>query len=344
MNKYLSNRYDILFITIILAAFLINYIGKAILLSSTFIYLFFLLYKKERLLFGNRSFTLLVFIQLILSIIHIIIFQELSVDYFTPIFYFFLLPDLTSRIKIQDNKNSSLLYLIFYFFIFLGLIRVLKIGFDFNQLNFYFYNKNTASMIFELIAGFLLLKNKKKSFALLSLLGLMAIGGKTSIILFFFFSIIVLYPTITENRTKNIVGAITIIGIVFGVFSMFPYELIKTLFYRFNIWDQALDEIYKNLLVGNGINSFRYNTNEFGLFGKEAIHNYYLQQFHSFGLILGLSNLLLILFSFKQIRTRDKKMFLIMFILHAFVDVGWVYGPGIIYGLFIGNLYDKNEI
>lgn len=330
--------YRTLFVLVFISAFLINFIGKVLLLTSILFYFSYLIFHKKKILYGDAILNVLLILHLTLSSLHIALFKEFSIDYLTPILYFFLLPDLSKRVGSVWLRNSLFLKAVFYVFILFGIIRFLKIGIDLNQLNFYFLNKNTASMLFELIAGFILLNNRKKIFYLISLIGLLLIGGKTSILMFLIYGILLFNPWIIQKKLTYLIAIFFSIYATYYIYNFIPIELIKTLFYRFSIWEQAIQEIYNNPFVGNGINSFHYATKEFGLFGKEAIHNYYLQQIHSFGLILGLIPILIIAYTTYLTRSIESILFLMIFILHAFIDVGWVYGPGILYGLFLGNL------
>jgi len=109
------------------------------------------------------------------------------------------------------------------------------------------------------------------------------------------------------------------------------------------LWQNAISDILasiKNTLIGLGPGMFSATTREFALYGKEAIHNYYLQFAHSYGLLglVALAGYLLHIFSrYGVLRSGPAAAFWV-FNAHAVFDVGWVAGTGLMASLMIALL------
>lgn len=286
-----------------------------------------------------RKTTLTILILLILfNFFHLLLFQRLDIAYFDLSLYFILIPGILF-VSTSNTKNKTLLHqflqTLFNLIVGFSIVRMLTIGLDFNQKNFFFLNKNTVSMIFELIALTLMVikpQNAKKIYFISAFTSLI-IGGKTTFVILITFGLIIIMK---EKFAKKLLFACILIGsiILFLVYNLLPSELIHTLDQRFVLWEQAVSEIRSgNIFFGLGIDNFESQIKDMGLYGKTAIHNYYLQFAHAFGLIGLMIFLLMLTNSISFLKHFKAKMVLISFSLHSLVDVGWVLGPGTVFAI-----------
>ena len=338
-NKLFETIGFLYFIGIFFSAFAINFYGKFLLLV---VLLAATMTKHISLTKGSLVSNILWSLYIFAVVLNFLVHKSITIDYLSPLVFFLVIPRFSQRLNVSRYNSraaTGVFSVVFYIFIVSAFWRLINLGFSLNLNNFYFLNKNTASMFFELIAGFLLLKNRSWFTYILSLLTLLLIGGKAALIFFFVYGLFTLCPLLLSRYFLYFISLMLSFLVIY-LYSTIPYELIATLFYRLNIWNQAIFEIFNNWFFGNGINSFKYKVNEFGLLGKTAVHNYYLQVLHSYG-IFGLALISLIISPLFKSRSPNTRLLLGMFMCHALVDVGWVYGPGLIYGIIIGLLDEK---
>ena len=323
---------------IFISTFIFNIIGKV----SLFFGLISLIGITKKINI-NRITLLLFAILLGFNVIHLFIFKRLDIAYLEVLLYFSIIPGIIQINTLnQSNKDliHRLLYLIFYIIFILSIIRFFDKGLNFNMKNFFFLNKNTVSMAFELISLTLMVikpANAKKIY-FISILTSLLIGGKTAFLIIIIFGLIILIGKKYGKKLLFIGGTLTI-SLLLYLYNFIPSELLNTLDQRFVLWEQAFFEITNNnIFLGLGVDNFKSEYASMGLLGKTAIHNYYLQYAHAFGIIGLIIFFSILLNSIRLLKKFNAKIIIIAFSLHSLVDVGWVLGPGVLFSVCYATL------
>lgn len=327
------NKNILPFSLIFISTFIFNIIGKV----SLFLGLISLIGTTKKII--TNRLTLLLFAILIgFNVIHLFIFKKLDIAYLEILLYFLIIPGIL-QVKTLNQNNKTLIYkilkIIFKIIFILSIVRFFDKGLNFDMKNFFFLNKNTVSMTFELISLTLMVINPKnaKRIYFISILTSFLIGGKTAFLIITMFGLIILMGKKYGKKLLFIGGGVTIFLLIY-LFNFIPSELLHTLDQRFVLWEQAFFEITNyNIYLGLGVDNFVSEYSSMGLLGKTAIHNYYLQYAHAFGLI-GLIIFFSILFnSIRLLKKFNARIIIFAFSLHSMVDVGWVLGPGVIFSI-----------
>ena len=270
-------------------------------------------------------------------------------DPISVILYFVLIP--ITIIAFSETKRSlqGVVYkaaiLLFVVFFGLALVDFIRNGIGLNQAHFYFHNKNTAGLFFEVIYCYVLFESRGRSAlftAIVIVAGmftLLAIMSKTAIAfcLVFTAGYISVWLFFVTAAVLAVAGVIITVGFV-------EIEELATAYQRWLLWQQAVSETassWGTLLLGNGPGVFQYTGENFrGLYGQQGVHNYYLRFAHSYGilaLILFAGYLFWIWRTFGLFTSGAAAAFWV-FSAHALFDVGWVTGPGFLASLMLGLL------
>lgn len=327
------NRNIIPLSLIFTSTFLLNIFGKI----SLFLGLISIIGITKKI--KTNRITLLLFAVLIgFNLVHLFLFKKIDIAYLEILLYFLIIPGIFHVSMLNQNNKiliHKLIFIIFNMIFISSIIRFLDKGLNFDLKNFFFLNKNTVSMIFELISLSLMVikPNNAKKIYFISILTSLLIGGKTAFLLITIFGFIIL---IGKKYGKKLlfVGVILALFLIIYLYNLIPSELIHTLSQRFILWQQAYSEIIdNNIFLGLGVDNFVSEHSTMGLLGKTAIHNYYLQYAHAFGLIGLIIFFSILLNCIRSLKKFNAKIIIFAFSLHSLVDVGWVLGPGVIFSI-----------
>jgi hypothetical protein len=245
--------------------------------------------------------------------------------------------------KVKKRVYAAFVFLFALFFV-LALGKIASQGIDLGYGRFYFHNKNTAGMFFEVVYCYVLFEEKDRpwyqSLLIIAAGGitLISIASKTSIAFCSVFTLGLL------SRRLFWWGMI-VLGIAgsYVTFTLVDIQGLATAYQRLLLWNDAFQKLttsWSSILFGYGPGTYSSGVRQLGLYGKEAIHNYYIQYAYSYG-VPALGALGLYLFQifrrFGVIRNGATAGFWV-FNAHAVFDVGWVAGAGLLASLMLGLL------